>query len=1258
MTLEGYDQFLSGFRVVDPKYGPVPLWWWDAERITPERVRWQMEKLKSGGIRNLCVINLAPSGPNADSRGSMPPFYDESWWECFETAVRTAERLQMYLWYYDQIGFSGANFPAQIALANPDFRGFHLRRWPSDEASVGKRDPWFHQGRFTYGIERAGFDWLNPQATAVLLDRIHGEMERRFAPWFGSVIAGSFQDELPPMPTWSNQLLERYQRQFGRDLTPDIPQLFEGAENDLSVATIRRQVYEVLGALAEEAFFRPLGKWHARHHLILGCDQAGPGREVDPYGAQRLYLDYPRTHRWFSAPGNDPDGEIKPHASIAHQWGQPRVWLEAFHSSGWGGTVEETLHWLLPWYQAGATLYNPHAIYYSTMGGWWEWAAPDTGWRQPYFEHYSIFADGIARLSKALSQGRHVADIAVYYPGHALWPSMPWPSGTTPVHPMALAKRPETVRGEAIWSQYWNLVGRQNRNRPELGILRQARMDFDTLDDMALQAALLTNQEIHVGGESYRVLIFPGTEAIDEHNRDSVQRWIDQGGLAIGIGVPSEERTLHGVLELESADDLEASLVGYLGRRVDGPGQSLIRQIDDETSVMLLMPPEGTLTPMHGTHQVEHTPPPTVSYWIRTQGTIELWDPWRGTSQRLPTQSEGDGQRVNVPMTDWPAALLVVRQQGTPLVREDPTAKRLVHPYSAAVGRPGPRKIPVEDTDWTVRVEPTLDNRYRDFDRHWNQDWVGVEIRRVEVADDIEDVGVKQHWYRSNPDPSPNWAPRLWSEAAYWLLQKGPDDADEPKPVVYSTLFGDLTYRTWAGRMARVPRTFLSLGEARIGETRIVQSFVWVPKSGTYWFHVEGRGIKTVRVDGEEIVVREERYAIAPTPVSLDAGWRAVALDCEAVADGPLRCGVAVGANALGPYPEWVASSPGNRRSTAIVHLPKTFAGALVHFVVVDGAANLEVNGHQLAHLGDYMPYSHWGQQVLDAQPWLQGGNNTLSIEWTDDSAEGRAFVDGTWLDADGLTHSWDIGPWSGEASGALVPVGLSTEPHWLLPRPHLLPEVDWLEPDAKPEGLLAWASDPTRIGQPIWIRCQLPVGASRIRMALIGTAQAWVDDEAVAIHQGQIDLQPGAAGRRLVVRVMPLGPLCEAAVLQKPIIVETSQASGSLGDWAEVLALGAFSGVVEYERTVSGTATQAVIHLGTVRGTAELWVDGWNAGVRLWHPYQFDVSPAWGPGPHRIRIRVTNTLGAFYGDGKPSALCPEPQQRGGLYGPVQIFEP
>ena len=239
---------------------------------------------------------------------------------------------------------------------------------------------------------------------------MHGEFARRLGTGSARVIVGSFQDELPSMPTWSATFAEEFLAGAATTVRRPARRLWR------PTVTCRRDYQRTRAELAEEAFFRPLAEWHAEHGLLNGCDQQDPARAGHPVEGVELYADYARTHRWFSAPGSDHHGDARIHSSLAHLYGRPRTWIEAFHSSGWGGTLEETFDWLLPWLRAGATLYNPHAVYYTTRAGWWEWAPPSTDWRQPYWRHHRVFADAVTRLCAALSLGRHLCDVAVLFP--------------------------------------------------------------------------------------------------------------------------------------------------------------------------------------------------------------------------------------------------------------------------------------------------------------------------------------------------------------------------------------------------------------------------------------------------------------------------------------------------------------------------------------------------------------------------------------------------------------------------------------------------------------------------------------------------------------------------------------------------------------------------------------------------------------------------------------------------------------------------
>lgn len=1241
----------ADFAEADPRYGPVPLWWWSGEPITTERIRWQMGKLRQAGLRNLCVINLAPSGPCYGSGADDPPFFSEPWWELFGCAVREAERLGMFLWFYDQIGFSGANFPSRLVAENPAFAGHRLVRQPAGTALAEGATLLHRTDGQVIASVRQGFDWLDPAASAALLDRIHGEMERRFSDDLGRVIVGSFQDELQPMSTWSPRLPEAYRQRYGEDLLPRLPLLVDGGKD---AGPLRRRFYGLLGELAEEAFFRPLGDWHKRFGMLLGCDQAGPGRKVDPHGAQRLYLDYFRTHRHFSAPGSDMDGEAKPHASLAHINGLPRVWLEGFHSSGWGGTVEETLHWLVPWLQAGVTLFDPHAIYYATRGGWWEWAPPDTGWRQPYAEHYPIFADLVARICWLLTQGRHVCDIAVYYPGQAVWEHMSPGDGRPEEHPQSIANRDPDEAVSRIRQTYWSLVGQQDRHHASPGALRAARWDFDVLDDGALAGGHITAGALEVGEERYRVLLLPGVLPPDPEARRRLEQWADQGGLIIGVSMPEGADLPARAAVVDAPDAAVAALSDHLRREADGPGLCLHRR-GEMGDVFLLLPDTGLL-PMHRAAGAPPALPVETPWRLCAAGTPELWDPVTGTSRPLAHTREGEWLTLSVPFRDWPAALVVCAQEPAAPGRA-PRTPRGLQPHPAAIpvrSVETSRQLPPDS--FRVTVVPTADNRYGDFDRHDPVPEHAAERRHFRVRTEAgPGDGLAAGWHLPETGDS-HWPERLWSEAPYWLCGSGERfDPAQARPVLYSTVLGDLSFRDWAGRMGRVPRAFLNLGRVAPGQTVWAFTRVQAPADGTYWLSLEGVGVASVAINGQPVTAGGGAYA-QRVPVALHAGWNEVLLRCTG-GGGDLRLGVQISEREPEPLPEWIGAPTGG--DTLRCTLASIGGGNRVRAVfAARGHVELWVNDQRAAVLGDFNPYVRSGEQTLDLDRFWRSGDNAIALRFPEGSGQG--LLDGEIVGDAGERAGFCTGThWAAADGQPAVPVALgSTEALWIRPRPHPLPGVGWLMPDSVPDPRplpLLW--DPGAARQPVWLRFPLPIGARAVTLAARGKVRVFVQGAEVPCRDGQATFPPQSPGALCALRVEPDASAPEAAVLQGPVRIAVGTHPGMLGDWRTVLHLPHHSGAVEYEAEVEGTAESATVDLGYVRGTAQVWVDGQDAGVRLWHPYVFDLQGLWGLGRHRLRIRVTNTLGTHYAVGRPTSLVGEGQAAGGLFGPVRLGE-
>ena len=71
------------------------------------------------------------------------------------------------------------------------------------------------------------------------------------------------------------------------------------------------------------------------------------------------------------------------------------------------------------------------------------------------------------------------------------------------------------------------------------------------------------------------------------------------------------------------------------------------------------------------------------------------------------------------------------------------------------------------------------------------------------------------------------------------------------------------------------------------------------------------------------------------------------------------------------------------------------------------------------------------------------------------------------------------------------------------------------------------------------------------------------------------------------------------------------------------------------------------------MRGTAEVFVDGASAGVRVCSPYTFDLDGRSGRGA-TLEILVLNTLGPHLDAVSPTPYVFAGQRRSGLFGPVR----
>lgn len=1325
----------EGFATANPEFSPVPIWWWSGDELELERMLWQIDQLVAQGVYNVVILNLAPTGPMHGALSDAPHMLTDDWWGIWDAICVHAQKVGMRFWFYDQIGFSGANLQGRLAIENPAYVGMELHRVSEDFTGSGTvalpnagvflsaqavplddaGNPsgaaialectdgvasWSGEGRarvmIAYAI-RKGFDYHSKDACGALIDIVHHNFERHLKKYFGTAIVGSFQDELPSMPTWSEHFATAFEAQCGYSILPVIAALWE--DWGLESARVRIDYQRVRSALSEEALFKPIFDWHESHGLVFGVDQQSPSRAAQPISTVDQYADYARTHRWYSAPGSDHWGDAKFHSSIAHSYGRPRTWIEAFHSSGWGGTLEETYDWLQPWLLAGANLYDPHAVYYSTKGGQWEWAAPSTCWRQPYWRHYKYFADAISRLCWASTRGEHVCDVGVLFP-------------SATVQSDFLLSRYGRYAAKAHDS-YQALIGQMTWFNSRAGIMKRLRRDYDVLDDDTIAGAAIEGKRLKTRGEYYKALIVPDCWMLETATAEKLVAFAEAGGRLIFIGQPPAvadrtagdaaiarlaELATSGTARVVSATDSFPGLQVALddlpaGVTTDSP--TLLRKIGD-TNLLLVTAAsagaataEGRLPWAEWSYDSDHFSWPRYNRELRDKGigfdlsaqrdtavvriagaigAVEQWDPATGKAVPVNQRKTANGVAVTLDFALSPITVLVWSDKGEAITQAAPTA-----PSGHALALP---------SLWTSEIVPTIDNRHGDFtlpasegplpvqawqiayregdatapDASWT-DW-----ERVPVTDGIRGWSI-------GPFAAGALPPVLPADHA------GALDAAGWSPIRYSLSRGidhDPQHDKTLGPKSRVLEPLFRLTKVAAGDMAQLRVALPVEQAGRYTLAIGGNGRKQVWWNGVEQEADPGGY-LHMIDVDAKAGSNILELRLTADETAALEAYWALTTDRDAfVRPEWVMPADGWHAGT-ILTMRRTVNlaagdGFDVHLGSI-GAVTLVFNGHEIGMQGAFEPYAQWrNPRVLryDLTPYMQPGDNTLEVRFTDDGGSSALFVDGLVTEAaTGAQRSVVSNlDWTAIRNNAAVPLTLTATQRndsrffLLRARPHPLPRSGWLAPDQPLAGVLDIVPEPyPGADKPAqWFSLPVPPGAVRVTLPIEhAEITAFLDQENIAVGQGSVDLpHADRAERTLLLRVVVKDGRRGGAVWEGPLEFETGRGRIELGSWI-TSGLEFYSGGVAYEQTIAiaDPGQWSVLDLGRVRGTAEVEVNGRPIGARVWSPYRFDLSGALHAGSNTIVVRVFNTLAPYLKGASPTRTIFGEQDDSGLFGPV-----
>lgn len=1186
------------------RYRPIPLWWWSGETLDEERLVWQLEQLAAMGCGGVCITGLALHGPAAGIAADDPPAYGEAWLKLFRRICERARALGLKV-----VAWS----PLQAGAAADTWEA--VERQPTYAGQVPSED-----GR----LEPLGFDWGNPDAVSAVTapGTAAGAFLAALDGLLGDVVVAMFEDEFPIFAPWGDGFREQFEAAKGY---PPPPAGFAVAAGDRTPA-IRWDLLDVAASRIERAYTRWQREFVQRHGLLAGYDQMN--RSGEPTKSSFCYFDPFRTMAWATAPGTDQMGDARFALSIADMSGAPRVWLEGFHSHGWGHRLADQARLLVEWGREGASLFLPHGCYYTVRAGWWEWAPPDMTWRQPYARHYPTFAAWVGRLMTALSAGTHDPEVAVLYPLSTVWAAT---SGSRTWEP----------EGHVASECYLDLFGWHHTpstweperwRRPSL--LAEAGYDRVAVDEAHADSLDIP-------------LILPGCLCL---RRGTVERLTAQAeaGRRIVIVEPVPAWSAE-----QGRDD-----AGFTAAVARLCAAAVV--VDTPAAAVSALPPPRA----EGLRALWRRVGDQELIFVTGTGPLRL----RDRSDRRPEMFDlHDGSTAPHPAVVDGHDLVLDIQGPATLLALPPGAPDPPPPADATV------EVPLPEV-WSCRYLPWAENRWGDYRLPANEGSPPVERRTFafregdddawpqapvvpeDVAHPETDLGFEERMQgrTGRPAPAERDLRGGWREV---VSTYGPKAIVDGRTIEYSERLGveDLLLSTHIGLKGLIEPVKVDLGEDGWGR---VVSHVLLDAPVDTDLVVEGGGVATVSVDGH-VLAGPVEVGVLAVPVRLSAGWHEVAIDVAPRT--PIRSGIRGYQHAPRTRLAW-AVMPGYERDPVAI-----WGGPMYHpdykasqgprrfrrVLVLDSPSQVRIAAEASGALDgptemDLDAGTHVIELGVGPSPGASWFRAAIVVESA--TSTSRLVSDQRWETA-GAT-----GPWEGAYEVGSVPVWAPGAVRSDTPRRHPLLDVAWLEGEAATIGHAesAWSDSPDP-PPPAWFAFTAPPGATAITLPIVGDVQGWVDGQPASIEDGEMALSEHA---RVSLRVQaPAGRRGASCFTEHPLL-RLGDGTIRLGTSWHRQGLDCFAGVLVHSTEIhlerDGTG---ILDLGEVAGTVAARVNGVEAGVLFAAPWRLPVQLR--AGLNLLELEVANTLGPLMARGVPTPFGPEDQRTSGLLAqPVLRLEP
>lgn len=505
----------------------------------------------------------------------------------------------------------------------------------------------------------ADIDRLRPEVSETFLKEVYDAYAGQFGNEFGHTIQAIFTDEpsLPgstvygrggkstlPINHWFGY---EFQKRKGYDIMQMLPCLFEdwqGYENE----RIRHDYYEVVQQLWTENFLLPIHTWCKEHNIAFTGHFMEDGWPKPFYCvlapsvmANYEYQDWPgidllQTGRLKNAASEVQQISMLEVMSAAHQFGQERVFCEAYGAGGYDSGLPDYKRIGDYLFANGINYINEHLTYTSYVGARKRDHPQSFDWRQPWWEEYTALNDYFARLSLILSQGKAEERILVLNPTITGWISPRNTEESQLVH--------NILASDMGVESFLQMI--QD--------LRRMQWDINLGDEIIMKRhAKVSHGKLHILHQKYDVVILHAcTKNMLRSTMKLLEEFMDQGGRVLCVGEPGN--FIEGVPQPQRYNEL----LNHKHCAVLDTAEQLPDRLN-----ALLNPRFTTQSPLpEGVESIRRVFVDGQEFFFLTNHSkkdicttavfhgrcLQEWDPWNGEIRQIACDT--DEERLEVPL--------------------------------------------------------------------------------------------------------------------------------------------------------------------------------------------------------------------------------------------------------------------------------------------------------------------------------------------------------------------------------------------------------------------------------------------------------------------------------------------------------------------------------------------------------------------------------------------------------------------------------